>query len=246
MKNDDKQLVFVSYAHAAEDFLKKELMPFLRQLELGEQIELWHDRMIGTGENWYAEIADRLDHAKVAILFVTQEFLGSKFCQHEEVPVLLQRARRGELQVLPLFAEPCFWENEPWLSRTQMWPTDGKALSEYDVPRRRRLVTEFAQQVLAAIDAPSKAVDSEGRFDKPDSTYDLHRMPQTGSRLFGRRQALTLLDAAWDDGDTNLVAAPRSKLSRRSDMQRSDERQTGGDRRVSLLGESSCRASCDA
>ncbi len=64
-----------------------------------KQIELWHDRMIGTGEDWYAEIADRLDDAKVAILLVTQEFLRSKFCRLEEVPVLLQRARRGELQV---------------------------------------------------------------------------------------------------------------------------------------------------
>ena len=32
----------------------------------------------------YAEIADRLDHAKVAILIITPAFLGSKFCLHEE------------------------------------------------------------------------------------------------------------------------------------------------------------------
>jgi len=105
MTRDDNKLVFVSYAHVDKEFLDKELMPFLKQLELGEQIELWHDRLIGTGENWYAEIADRLDHAKVAILLITPAFLGSKFCQREEVPVLLQRARRGNLRVLPLFAD---------------------------------------------------------------------------------------------------------------------------------------------
>jgi hypothetical protein len=78
----------------------------------------------------YAEIADRLDHAKVAILVITPAFLRSKFCLHEEVPLLLQRARRGDLQHLPLFAEPCLRGNEPWLRRAQMWPTDGKAVSE--------------------------------------------------------------------------------------------------------------------
>ncbi len=62
--------------------------------------------MIGTGENWYAEIADRLENAKVAILFVTQNFLASRFCRLEEIPVLLQRARRGELKILPLLASP--------------------------------------------------------------------------------------------------------------------------------------------
>ncbi len=182
----------------------------------------------------------------MAILLVTPTFLGSKFCQHEEVAVLLQRACRGQLQVLPLFAEPCLWDNEPWLRRTQMWPTDGMAVSEHDGPARKRLVTDFARRVRDAVDAPATPGGNEGRFDKPHPTHDLHRMPQIGSRLFGRRQELTLLDAAWDDGDTNLVAGPRSKLSRRRDMQRSDERQTGRDRRVSLLGESSCRASCDA
>ncbi len=120
-------------------------MPFLRQFKIGEQIELWHDQLIGTGENWYTEIADRLDHAKVAILLITPAFLGSEFSRREEVPILLQRARRGELQVLPLFAEPCFWKNEPWLSRRQMWPVGGKAVSEHDAPTRKRLVTEFAE-----------------------------------------------------------------------------------------------------
>ncbi len=113
MNGDDNKLVFVSYAHEDKAFLDKELMPFLRQLELGEQIELWHDQLIGTGDNWYAEIADRLDDAKVAVLLITPAFLGSKFCHHEEVPVLLQRARRGKLRVLPLFAEPSLWDNEP-------------------------------------------------------------------------------------------------------------------------------------
>ena len=205
MNRDDNKLVFVSYAHADRQFLDKELMPFLRQLELGEQIELWHDRLIGTGDNWYAEIADRLDHAKVAIMLITPEFLGSKFCLHEEVPVLLQRARRGELQVMPLFAEPCLWENERWLRRTQMWPADGKAVSQHAAPTRKSLVTEFARRVRDAVDAPAKSGQSEAHFDTPTPTHDLHRMPQTGSLLFGRRKELKLLDDAWD-GDTNLVA----------------------------------------
>ena len=149
VNDDDKnKLVFVSYAHRDKKFLDEELMPFLDHLVLGEQIELWHDQLIGTGEDWYAEIEDRLEHATVAILLITQEFLRSKFCLHEEVPILLQRARRGELRVLPLFAEPCSWELEPWLSRTQMWPADGKAISERDTQSRRRLMTFSAQQGL--------------------------------------------------------------------------------------------------
>ncbi|MEM9998232.1 MAG: TIR domain-containing protein [Bacteroidota bacterium] len=205
MNGEKKKLVFVSYAHADEALLERELLPFLKDLELGEEIELWHDRMIGTGEDWYAEIADRLDHAKVAILFVTQEFLSSRFCRLEEVPVLLQRARRGELQILPLLVEDCLWKEKRWLSRPQMWPEDGKALDTFRRPGRRRVMTEFARRVLKAVKGPAEAYESEKRFDAPHPTHDLHRMPQTGSLLFGRRREIKLLDDAWNSG-TNIVA----------------------------------------
>lgn len=47
----DDKLVFVSYSHTAREFLDRELMPFLRQFELGDRIGLWHDRLIGVGED---------------------------------------------------------------------------------------------------------------------------------------------------------------------------------------------------
>jgi len=207
MSEPGQKLVFVSYAHADRCLLDAEFLPFLDDLVLGEEIDLWHDRMIGTGDDWYAEIADRLDRAKVAILFVTQRFLGSRFCRLEEIPVLLQRARRGELRVLPLLVEPCLWADKPWLSRKQMWPT-GKSVMEHDrQPERRRLLTEFARRVVAAVDAPPEPSKTAAFFEAPaHPTHDLHRLPQTGSLLFGRQDEIKLLDRAWDEGATNLVA----------------------------------------
>jgi len=87
-----------------------------------------------------------------------------------------------------------------------MWPAEGKAVSEYDAPARKRLMTEFARRIRDAVDDPTKASQREGILDTPTPTHDLQRMPQTGSLLFGRRKELKLLDIAWDDGDTNIVA----------------------------------------
>jgi len=202
----DGKLVFVSYAQEDREFLEGELLPFLRQYELGEQIEVWEDRLIGVGEDWYGEIAHRLDRAKVAILLVTQHFLASRFCLHEEVPVLLQRARRGKLHLFPLFVEPCNWEHERWLARVQMWPGGKRSLRQHKPVRRKELLTEFARRVLAAVEGAAAVPRREIRFDAPDPTHDLRRMPETGSLLFGRRAELKLLDDAWSGGATNVVA----------------------------------------
>ena len=123
----------------------------------------------------------------MAILFVTKNFLSSEFCRLEEVPVMLQRARQGKLTVLPLLADPCSWKNYAWLSPRQMWPRDDKALCEHNEPgSRSRVMTEFADQVLAAVNAPAAGRKVKASFDAPDRTFDLHRLPQTGSLLFGR------------------------------------------------------------
>ncbi len=205
-----KKLVFVSYAHEDKAFLDKEVVPFLEQLELGEQIKLWDDRMIGVGEDWYAQIADQLDKASIAILLVTQNFLASRFCLHEEVPVLLQRARRGELHLLPLLAQPCNWKNERWLARSQMWPRDAKALNLHSKAKRQAVLTEFAELVLNGVETPTTPRTGGVSLDAPHATHDLHRMPQTGSLLFGRRDEIRLLDEAWNGAQTNIVALTAS------------------------------------
>lgn len=71
------KLVFVSYAHDDEKFLNGTFLPFLKQLELNEQIELWHDRLIGVGEDWYEQIvrAARDKDAATATLTKARELI---------------------------------------------------------------------------------------------------------------------------------------------------------------------------
>ena len=148
-------------------------MPFLDQLEMNDTIELWHDRRIGIGENWYAEIADRLDKARIAILFITQEFLASRFCKLEEVPVLLQRARSGKLHLLPIIAKPCNWKSEPWLKRLQMWPRDARALIGFEENDRLLTLTEFAEHV----EVIPGYISRNTRYPIPPRHPDRHPQP---------------------------------------------------------------------
>ena len=88
MPEPTRPTVFVSYCHKDKKYLD-EVLPFLEHLELREHIRLWHDRLLGVGEDWYRQLEDQMRDAKVAILLITQNFLASKFCQLEEVPILL-------------------------------------------------------------------------------------------------------------------------------------------------------------
>ena len=202
MPESTKPTVFVSYSHKDSKHLDR-LLPFLQILDLDEDVKLWHDGKIGGGEDWYSEIDDQLRNARVAILLITANFLSSRFCRFEETPILLQRRAKGKLALLPVIVEECPWKGQRWLKRLQL-PLGEKPLDVYGKPQRNEQLTKLAEEVrkiaVEGVTPPKRALT-----EWPEESFNLRRLPETGSLLFGRRDELKLLDDAWD-GDTNVVA----------------------------------------
>ena len=80
--------VFFSYAHE-DEALRDELAKHLSILKRQGAIQSWHDRQIGAGVEWEAEIAAHLESAQIILLLISADFLDSDFCYDNE----LKRAR---------------------------------------------------------------------------------------------------------------------------------------------------------
>jgi hypothetical protein len=120
--------VFISYSHADEAW-KDRLVKHLGVLAAEGMLEIWDDRRIGPGEDWGQAIEAAMDHARVAVLLISADFLTSKFILSTEVPRFLARRRAG-LRVIPVIVRPCPWQAVDWLRPIQCWPRDGRPLSE--------------------------------------------------------------------------------------------------------------------
>ena len=88
-------LVVVSYSHKdakwrvnSENFLK----PLVRQ----KRIRIWDNTAIDAGKKWREEIRKAFGSANVAILLMSQDFLDSDFISKNELPLLLDRAKKKE------------------------------------------------------------------------------------------------------------------------------------------------------
>ena len=82
---DTKFMVFISYSHKDEDW-KDRLVSHLGVLQQEGLIDLWNDRRIGAGEDWYQQIKEAIARASVAVLLVSADFLTSKFIRSKEIP----------------------------------------------------------------------------------------------------------------------------------------------------------------
>jgi hypothetical protein len=96
--------VFISYTHKDREVLEQ-FQRFLIPLERKGLIDPWDDARIKPGNDWKAEIDKALADPKVAVLFISQDFLASKFISEEELPHLLAARTRGDLTIIPVFLD---------------------------------------------------------------------------------------------------------------------------------------------
>lgn len=105
----DKPTVFFSYSHLDEEW-KDRLVRHLGVSQQQGHLALWHDRLIGAGEDWEAQITAAMNAASVAVLLVSANSLTSEFILREEVSRLLERRASDGLRIFPIIIKPCDWE----------------------------------------------------------------------------------------------------------------------------------------
>lgn len=153
--SEAKATVFISYSHKDETW-KEKLVTHLDVLQQEGLLDVWEDRQIIAGEDWYQKILQAIETAKVAILLVSAEFLTSNFIKNKEVPRLLERRDREGLWILPLIIKPCVWDEVKWLARMQVRPKDGKAIISGDEYQIETNLATIAKEVITIIRRPSR------------------------------------------------------------------------------------------
>ena len=109
--------VFISYSHKDTKWLDR-LQVHLKPLEQEGKIDRWDDSEILPGMDWYNEIKRALEATKVAVLLISADFFASSFISRDEVPPLLEVARKDGAIIIPVIISPSIFTSTP-LSRYQ-------------------------------------------------------------------------------------------------------------------------------
>ena len=121
--------LFFSYAHEDLDIvanLRKHLTPLCHE----QIVEFWYDRDLVAGENWDDEIASRLEHADIAVVLVSSDFVASEYAYGKELRRALELHDRGRLRLVPVIARNCRWQNLP-IGRLQALPESGRPITTW-------------------------------------------------------------------------------------------------------------------
>jgi hypothetical protein len=209
--SENKAEVFVSYSHKDEKW-KDMLEPYLRALQHCSGITYWDDRQISTGEDWYPNIQEEMENAKVAICLISVNYLASDFIQKEEIPFLLEKRQKKGMLLIPILVESCPWKIVRWLKNIQMTPRDGRCLSKDFQGTEDEIFNEVIYSINEHIGEKTKEIVQETEEVTPEwnplgeDDLDINRLPVTGAELFGRDKELNALDEFWEKETTNVVS----------------------------------------
>jgi tetratricopeptide (TPR) repeat protein len=200
-----KPTVFISYSHKDENW-KDRLVTHLGVLQREGLLDLWDDRRIGAGENWYQKIEEAIAKSNVAVFLVSSDFLTSNFILSEEVPRLLERKDKEVLRIFPVIIRPCAWKHVKWLARMNLRPRDGKPISRGDEHQIDADMTAIADKIAGIIGHTVEMPEMKRYVPISPEKISLAKLPSTNPELFGREKELAILDAAWDNPGTNIVS----------------------------------------
>jgi len=94
--------IFISYSRRDEE-IKERIDAFLATLKREGKIETWNDRRIPAGDGWDKTIRTELELADVILLLISQDFIQSEYIWKTELPRALERHKRKEAIVIPIF-----------------------------------------------------------------------------------------------------------------------------------------------
>ncbi len=179
--------VFISYSHR-DEMWKDRLLTQLGVLQQQSILELWLDRRIGAGADWYQEICKAMEAAHVAVLLISAHFLTSSFILREEVSRFLTRRQQEGLPIIPILLTPCPWEEVPWLARMQLRPIDARPLSAGNDHQIETELTAIAKEIAALIRraTPETALANVQETEATPAAAVSASPVETGQRSTGR------------------------------------------------------------
>lgn len=145
-KTSDLPSVFICYCR--QDIRFKNSL--IKSLKVGAQyskFHIWQDGNIPYGEPWKNEIEKAIEEAKVAILLISDDFLGSKFIIKDEIPRLWKRKQENDIKIIPIIVSPCSWQLVPWLEEIEVLLKGERTLASMRPYQRNSVYVEVTRIV---------------------------------------------------------------------------------------------------
>lgn len=180
--------VFISYSHKDIRWAER-FHIHLKPLEREGIVERWDDTMLKPGSQWREEIKKAIDLTKVAVLFISADFLASEFIASNELPPLLTAADRDKAVIIPVIIGHSRFAQTPSLSRFQTLRDNppSKPLGSMTKANQEKVFVRLTEAIEKALNPNPKYINSSVDSAPPNSKDTIASKTNLGPELSQQR-----------------------------------------------------------
>ena len=149
-----RNLIFISYSHDDKAWLER-LQAHLQPLVLEQEVSIWADTEIRSGERFKKEIDNAINSAKIAVLLLSKAFLDSEFILDHELPRLIKAERKKKIKIIWIPIRESSYKTtrlkEIQAAHDPTIPLDSLSQDECE-----KVLDEISKKIVAAADAPER------------------------------------------------------------------------------------------
>lgn len=149
--------IFISYCHEDEDY-KNDLLKYIKPVIDGhDDVDLWHDRLMKTGDELKSIISTELEEMSLMICLISADYLGSGFCIQTELKAALEKSEIQKNNIFPIILRKCGWKHTIF-NDLLCQPQDAKPIKEWS--DKDDVYTDIADALADVINALKKSDQS--------------------------------------------------------------------------------------
>ncbi|MBP8070639.1 MAG: toll/interleukin-1 receptor domain-containing protein [Acinetobacter sp.] len=125
--------IFISHCHTNDEdqkFFNDILMFINPAINSMDNVKLWSDKQLLTGQNIDIEVENALNDMNLMICLVSPEYLNSNYCIEKELKDALAKRKIGKANIFPVILRKCVWKHT-FFGQILCQPKDGKPLKEW-------------------------------------------------------------------------------------------------------------------
>ena len=122
-------------------------MRHLKVLENQGLIRIFVREALPPGALWLEITQSEISSAAVAILLVTPDYLESRALMKDQLPLLLDRAKKAGATIMPLLVKPSLFHSLPHLRQFKPFNPTSKTLIEMRAGEKEKFLVSVAEAV---------------------------------------------------------------------------------------------------